>query len=361
MRVLKLCALLCLILSALKASDFTLWQDLQKSLKTRLGFEKTNKFETLEKNEISSDLSQTNAPQFLQITPSQNSKNSQSAPSAKAALNVKAAQNSQTQDETRKKDEKQDFMQLALENYLGHSKGRNLFGISTYKMNYFMPVSYAFKGRMKDDHRAEVKFQISVKKPLFEDVLGFDETYYFAYTQTSWWQLYKHSSPFREINFAPELFVNVPLKLKGVESLKSVRLGLLHESNGKDDEDLKSRSWNRLYASAIFLRGHVLIEPRVWYRLPESADDDDNPRITHYAGRFDVNVAYLAKDYFAALMLRNNLNFKDNKGALELSFAYDLFSNGVFWYVQGFSGYAERLILYDKNTQRLSIGVLIAY
>lgn len=307
--------ILCAVFHLLHAKDFDLWQDLMKGLAQ----EKQNE-----------------------------------------ALSLKA-QDSSKELVWQEDDLKPDFEKIVLENYLGLSRGHNFLGVSTYKMNYFLPLSYAFKGKMKDDHRAEVKFQISIKKPLFKDLLGFDETYYFAYTQTAWWQLYKHSSPFREINFEPEVFVSVPIKLKELPSLQNIRFGLLHESNGRDDEDLKSRSWNRLYLSAIFLHNHFLFEPRIWYRLPEKKGDDDNPKITHFMGNFDVNLAYLGKDYFISLMLRNNLNLKDNKGALELNLGYDLFSNGVFWYVQGFSGYAERLIMYDKKTQRLSLGVLIAY
>lgn len=346
MKALRICVFVFFAFFTLKADDFKLWQDLQRNLKKQADFKKTQNF----KEKISIQ----NGAQSL-ATPLQSKENK-----ALESKNV-ALENQNSGTNSKNKNEKQDFTQIALENYLGHLNGRNLFGISTYKMNYFIPFSYAFKGRMKDDHRAEVKFQISVKKPLFEDLLGFDETYYFAYTQTSWWQLYKYSSPFREINFAPEFFVNVPLKFDACKSLKSVRMGFLHVSNGKDDENLNSRSWNRVYVSAIFLQDKILLEPRIWYRLPESKKDDDNPRITHFMGNFDVNLAYLGKDYFASLMFRHNLNFNDNKGALEFSLAYDLFSNGVFWYVQGFSGYAERLVMYDKNTQRLSVGVLIAY
>lgn len=258
------------------------------------------------------------------------------------------------------KEQQYDFAQMALENYLGKGFGENFLGIKAHNVNYFMPLSYTFKGRSGDNRRAEAKFQISIKKTLFENLLGLDEDYVFAYTQRAWWQLYKNSSPFREINFLPEFFVNVPLNLQNVPSLENVRVGLLHESNGKGDEEGLSRSWNRVYLSSVFVKDKFIFVPRIWYRIPEG-NDDDNPDIRHYMGSFDINLGYMGKGFFVNLLLRNNLNFDDNKGAVELSGGYDIFDNGILWYMQFFSGYGESLIEYNKRVIRLSTGVLIAF
>ncbi|EHV9554462.1 phospholipase, partial [Campylobacter jejuni] len=42
------------------------------------------------------------------------------------------------------KEEKQDFSRLALANYLGENESFNPLGISSYKMNYFLPLAYSF-------------------------------------------------------------------------------------------------------------------------------------------------------------------------------------------------------------------------
>ena len=259
------------------------------------------------------------------------------------------------------KEEKQDFSRLALANYLGENEIFNPLGISSYKMNYFLPFAYSFNSIGENYRKIEMKFQISVKKRLFENLVGLDEKYYIGYTQTSWWQNYNHSSPFRETNYKPEFFIDFPLYFKDYEMLNNLRFGILHESNGKGDENLQSRSWNRIYASTVFLYDKFLFVPRLWYRIPESKKNDDNPNITHYMGNFDANLAYLGDDYFINLMLRNNLKFHKNKGAIQMDIGYDIFNNGIYWYLQYFNGYGESLIDYNRRLQRLSTGFLISY
>ncbi len=63
-----------------------------------------------------------------------------------------------------KKEEKQDFSRLALANYLGENESFNPLGISSYKMNYFLPFAYSFNSLGTNNNKSEAKFQLSVKK-----------------------------------------------------------------------------------------------------------------------------------------------------------------------------------------------------
>ncbi|EAI4441601.1 MULTISPECIES: phospholipase A [Campylobacter] len=246
----------------------------------------------------------------------------------------------------------------ALANYLGTEKSYNPFGISTHNLSYFMPVSYSFSKR--DYKSTETKFQVSLKKTLFENLLGLNESYNIGYTQISWWQLYKHSAPFRETNYLPEFFINFPISGYGAfENLKDIRIGLLHESNGQNDP--KSRSWNRIYLSNAWFFGDFMFIPRVWLRIPEKSSEDDNPDIEKYLGNFDINLAYTQDDYFINILWRNNLNFANNRGAVEISGAYKISNNGLYIYTQYFNGYGESLIEYNKSSSRLSSGILLMY
>ena len=87
----------------------------------------------------------------------------------------------------------------------------NRFVIIPYQRNYLLPITYnsnineeawkvAYPGTGMD--QAEVKFQISMKAIIWQDVFGKDMDLWGAYTQTNWMQAYNTdaSSPFRETN-----------------------------------------------------------------------------------------------------------------------------------------------------------------
>lgn len=255
-------------------------------------------------------------------------------------------------------DEQYDFAEILHKEYRGESQTINFLRLKTHDTNYFLPLSYTFRRYDKIKSPLEAKFQISVKKALLENVFKLDEGIYFAYTQTAWWQMYADSAPFRELNYAPELFINFPFKFENFTSFKNASVGFIHQSNGKDEMD--SRSWNRVYVSLLFASKRISFNPRVWYIIPESSLNE-NKDIRKYLGNFDVKLSYLGKDTFAYVLWRNNLDFKHNKGAIELNAGFDLLDNGVFWFVQYFNGYGESLIDYKKCINRLSVGFLIAY
>lgn len=262
------------------------------------------------------------------------------------------------------KGQKYDFNEIAMQEFRGESHTINILRIKTHELNYFSPFSYAFNHSYretypkKDFREGEAKFQLSIKKAIFEDLFGSKISLNFGYTQTAWWQLYADSAPFRELNYAPEVFLSRTFEHTG--SLKNISIGFLHQSNGKDDENMESRSWNRAYFKLTYKIGRVAIQPRIWYIVPESSLEG-NRDIAKYLGYFDAKITYLGKDVFVQATLRNSLRFPHNRGAIELNAGYDLFDNGILWFVQYFNGYGESLIEYQKHINKLSVGILVAY
>jgi len=247
------------------------------------------------------------------------------------------------------------------------------FGLYAYKANYLLPFSYSSRKYLywnKDgvigyhEKQYETEFQISIKKPVLYNLLGLNETLTFAYTQTVWWQVYSSSSPFRETDYEPEVFLTIPTSKHVDEQykLKGLRFGFLHQSNGQDG--LQSRSWNRIYLSAIWQHENLFTNLRIWYRIPEDKktsptdeSGDDNPDIEKYIGYGDLSFSYIYKENHFTMLLRNNLRTKENKGAIKVTYSRPLgLAKDTFLYIKLFSGYGESLIDYNRNINKLSVG-----
>jgi len=251
------------------------------------------------------------------------------------------------------------------------------WAITPYRPNYILPYTYSFhpnnqpyrEAGVQDGHldNAEVKFQISFKLPVWEQMLGSNASLNFAYTQISFWQMYNtdKSSPFRDNNYEPEGYVRfaTDYDLLGLTN-RAIAVGFVHQSNGRG-LDAFSRSWNRIYADFIFERGNFACSLRPWWRIPEDAKEpgsstgDDNPHIEKWMGYGEFRAGYKWGDMVFALMLRNNLRAPENKGAIQADWTFPIHQR-LKGYVQFFNGYGESLLDYDHANQRLGVGVLLS-
>ncbi|KPK55945.1 MAG: hypothetical protein AMS22_02840 [Thiotrichales bacterium SG8_50] len=245
---------------------------------------------------------------------------------------------------------------------------RGRWAITPYKPNYFLLASY---NTLFDDDiyvdlppdetldPVEAKFQISFKVKLGEDIVKHNLDLWFAYTQLAFWQVYNTdlSAPFRETNYEPEVFFlyRTDYRVLGMRA-RGMQLGFNHQSNGRTEP--LSRSWNRLVAGALFETDRTATWLRLWYRIPESEEKDDNPDIEEYIGRGDIVVAYTLSKHTVAATLRNNLQFSDNRGSIQLDYTFPLFRN-IRGYAQYFNGYGESLIQYNESSNTIGLGVLL--
>lgn len=205
----------------------------------------------------------------------------------------------------------------------------------------------------------ELAFQLGFKLKVVENAANLPLDLWFGYTQRSFWQAGNReaSSPFRESNYEPEVMAVVPanLNLAGIK-LRFLNLGVVHQSNGGGST--LSRSWNRVYLQAGLERGDFQMLGRVWKRIAEDANEDDNPDIADYMGHGDLTGSYRWRGHDFSLMTR--YNFNTNKGAAQLGWAFPLNSR-LKGYVQYFSGYGYSLIDYNARQRVLGLGVLVTY
>ena len=204
----------------------------------------------------------------------------------------------------------------------------------------------------------EAKFQLSLKTKVWQGVFGDAGDLWVAYTQSSRWQVYNSelSRPFRETNYEPEamLVFNTHYQLMGWTG-RILGIGVNHQSNGRGNP--LSRSWNRVIADVGFERDGWTVMLRPWWRIPEQRRVDDNPDISDYIGRGEMQIVHEANGQEVALMLRHSMRGGDRShGAARFSWAFPLAGN-LRGYAEVFHGYGESLIDYNHKATYLGLGI----
>lgn len=204
----------------------------------------------------------------------------------------------------------------------------------------------------------ESKFQLSLKTKVWQGVFGDVGDLWVGYTQSSRWQVYnaKVSRPFRETDYEPEalLVFDTNYTLLGWNG-HMAGIGFVHQSNGRSNP--LSRSWNRVVADFGFERPGWVVMIRPWWRIPEERSTDDNPDISKYMGRADVQIIREWNGQEFGLMLRDSLSLgNDNHGALRFTWSFPIAGN-LRGYMEVFKGYGESMIDYNHNATYLGLGV----
>lgn len=259
------------------------------------------------------------------------------------------------------------------------------FGI--HRENYVLVYSEVsglnFAGAgIRDLDDTEIKFQLSLRYRLAR--LGKANSQgdlVFAYTNTSFWQLYNtdESSPFRTTDHEPELFYEWPAGPTDLdEPLKMYRIGIAHESNGENS--FRSRSWNRLYGEFLYASKSDACRPTTTSGRPQEGtcvsfkawwifehDEFRNPNIEDYVGNFELRgerVWERWRNLRLSILLRNNLRSSYNRGAVQLDCSFALHRGAkedLRLRLQYFEGYGESLIDYDYDSRRFGVGFEFTY
>lgn len=223
-------------------------------------------------------------------------------------------------------------------------------------------------------HDTQIKFQFSFKYDLWPN--RGSQTVYLAYTQKSLWDIYEASAPFRESNYAPEIFyAHYHSQDRGQPDpgcgLFSEQIGFEHESNGESSP--ASRAWNRAFVDARATCnggvGYGLIAVRLWYPLFGLAD---NPRIRQTQGYAELLFGVGLDDDpahangLATVALRKGTSRQLEKGSIQADARFRPIYRSVlgadfkfapYLWLQFFTGYGETLGSYDRATTSLRLGI----
>ena len=211
-----------------------------------------------------------------------------------------------------------------------------------------------------DLQHQELKFQISLRVPLYNRMFGENGDLWFAYTQLSFWQAYNLD----EIGPVP-----------GDQLRAGTRPDVPHRLFAARPETSHILSWLCAPVERSRRAAVAQLEPPVgqlssssvaiscwpfkpWYRIPASSADDNNPDILDFAGRAELRSTYKYGEQVFSFMLRNNLRADDNRSGYELDWSFP-FSKRIKGLLQFYNGYGESLIDYNVRTRRAGIGVLV--
>lgn len=216
---------------------------------------------------------------------------------------------------------------------------------------------------------SEARIQISFKYQLFgsRQAEGLPRSWrdglHFAYSQRMFWDMGADSSPFRNIDYQPELLYLTPSATFSSGTAISGQGGIRHESNGRDGP--ASRSINSIYVApmaAIPLGdGYQLsIAPRLSFFV---GDKSENPDIHRYRGNTSLFIE-VGEAEGLRLSTSTRFNFSSGKGAIAADLSYPLarlLGGGPDFYLfgQSFVGYGENLLDYDRRTSRFRIGLAL--
>lgn len=241
------------------------------------------------------------------------------------------------------------------------------FNIRGYKPLYVLPFFHtsninASPSSPAPDHAvalperlkaAEMKFQLSFKGKILENLTGSTGDLWLGYTQSSHWQVGNPqiSRPFRETNYEPELMMvfRTDYDVLGWDG-RLLGFGINHQSNGRSLP--LSRSWNRVIAQVGFENGDWTVMLRPWWIVKESFEKSDNPDIGDYMGHGDLQIVRVWDGHEFALMLRPS----PKGGAAQFDWAFPI-HNMLRGHIQLFSGYGESLIDYNHRATYAGVGL----
>lgn len=205
--------------------------------------------------------------------------------------------------------------------------------------------------RQINKNTADAKYQVSAQVRITKCVLPLNSYLALRYTQRSFWDMYKFSSPFRDNNYNPAVGVVTPV-FKNNALLGVFNLFLEHDSNGRDS--VFSRSQNLISASfRYYLNPKVSVQFKAWGAVLAVENDD----LYDYRGfcSLALNLRNKTGRVMATFNANPNLNFRRWNITADLNFQVSK-KLDQYVFVQIFEGYAESFLDYNKYTAMIRAG-----
>lgn len=231
--------------------------------------------------------------------------------------------------------------------------------LSPYEPIYFLLGTYP-----------AAEFQFSLKYQLFNFTNSFSPltNLYFAYTQTSFWDLISSDPSFFDSSYKPSMFVYRPDVYSTKEKFFRLDMqgGAEHESNGRGGTAERSLYTAYLQPTFTFGRpGHLqlTLQPRAWTYFWVG---HNNPDIAEFRGYADlVSALTLKKDpnSWANFQLASRFRIGDEgtHAGIQIDLRYKVPHFNPAIQLQYFTGYGQTLRQYNVLSHGFRAGLCIWY
>lgn len=225
------------------------------------------------------------------------------------------------------------------------------FGI--YKNNYI--ISGTTLDGKPDRFNSDAKIQISILQRVTNSVLPGNTYLFVTYTQLAYWDIFRESFPFGDINFNPTIGLGKALIHKN-RFLGLLMLQLEHESNGKDED--YSRSWNKISLGTVLkMTPSWTVQAKAWIPL---VDGSNNRDIVEYKGWGHFGIDYNYKSDLNVGFILTKRGTSDLSSNITFNIAYKMFkSANQYIFLEYYNGYGESLLDYNRYHHRIRAGIVI--
>ena len=208
--------------------------------------------------------------------------------------------------------------------------------------SYYQSIGEKELSKLKD---IEVKYRFGFYVP----AIKFDNNTALmaSYSQTSLWQLAnkEQSSPFRETNYNPQLFLMHQGRYLVFDTLEA---GYWHQSNGRGGK--LSRSWERGYIALENYSSYLDYGVKGWIKYAAKENKDIADYVPPYSIWFKV------RNKYGAFSVEGAQNFSTDRGHVQASYDYYL-TKFLTFKIQVWNGYGETLVDYNHHQTRYGIGI----
>jgi phospholipase A1/A2 len=234
-------------------------------------------------------------------------------------------------------------------------------------MSFYEPIYFILGNYPAAEYQFSLKYKVLDVKGDWDPLTHL----YFAYTQTSFWDVFSKNPAFYDTSYKPSGFLYYPDVFQNNFFQLDLQFGGEHESNGRGGA--LERSMNTIYlqpTATLDLPYNLQfsLQPRAWVYIYVG---DNNPNMDDYHGYADLRAALTWLDPNSVEKIQVSMKFTLGDDGSHAGLLYDLRFNlaGVpvlrkfnpSIQVQYFTGYGQTLLQYNQTSYALRAGLCLWY